>query len=50
MGLFHFMTVGALGKGRSLQEIMSAPLVFPRVGMTSFWIGHANSFYWPQIA
>jgi hypothetical protein len=28
--------------------IMSAPAIFPRVGMTPFWIGHANSFLWPQ--
>jgi hypothetical protein len=48
--LFHFMTVGALGEGRSRQMIMSAPLVLSRVGMTPFWIGHTNSFSWPQIA
>jgi hypothetical protein len=29
---------------------MSAPIVLPRVGMTSFWIGHTNSFSRPQIA
>jgi hypothetical protein len=48
--LLHFMTVGTFGEGRSLQKVMGAPLVLSRVRVTSFWIGHANSFNWPQIA
>jgi hypothetical protein len=47
--LFHFVTVRALGKRRSFQEIVCAPLVLSRVRVTSFWIGHANSFLWPQM-
>jgi hypothetical protein len=50
MGLLHFVTVRTLGEGRSLQKIMSAPLVLSRVGMTPLWIRHTNSFDWPQIA
>jgi hypothetical protein len=47
--LLHLMAVGAFGQRRSGQKVVRAPLVLAGFRMTSFWIGHANSFLWPLI-
>ena len=38
------MTIGALGECRSGQEVVRAALILSGMRMTSFWVGHTDSF------
>jgi hypothetical protein len=43
------MTIGALGERWSGQEVVRAPLILSGMRMTSFWVGHTNSFSSPEL-
>jgi len=44
MRLLHLMAIGTFGERRRFQMVVRAPLVLAPVRVTSFRIGHTNSF------